>query len=44
VTLPLLGVKVDEFGIAASPDLASLLQNALEALTSRTFTSAAGTP
>jgi NAD(P)H-dependent FMN reductase len=33
VTLPLLGVKIDEFGIAASPDLASLLQNAIEALT-----------
>jgi hypothetical protein len=39
--LRLLGVKIDEFGIAASPDLASLLQGAIETLTAPVFTSSA---
>jgi chromate reductase len=42
VTLPLLGVKIDEFGIAASSDLASLLRDALETLTAPIFTSTPG--
>jgi NAD(P)H-dependent FMN reductase len=41
ITLPLLGIKIDEFGIAASPDLASQLQGAIEALTAPLFTSPA---